>query len=813
MQQDSPRHSKDSQRRSEESRRRSEESRRHSRRETKGYSCSHIDRSRAKSPTHSCIYLQERVTRLTSSDNEPYIHVIMDKRAWTSSCNSYPSVPVVVNNELQKQLKEACCTGKMDVIDRLIDMGADPHYCNPEGTVRPSVYYASRYGHIRLLRRLIEKHNCNVYYKTPRGTTLLHVACLHGHEHIVTYLTQQHRLDASAKTKLGSTPLHLACIGGHPCIVQFLIEDVHCDPKCSGELDETPLHTACTKGHLGIMKYLITVHHCNPCLPTRIGAETPLHLACQHGHLDIVAYLITVQHCDPNARDFFQNTPLHSAAQQNHPAIVRYLVLKHGCDPYARNRDNYTPLHLASKYSRLEVVRVFLEEANLDPSVTGPNNQTPIQVAYDHEVIKLLIRNGANPLEAQVQNMFPDTPRSQVEDTIIRAMIVGDPACGKSTLVEALKQSTKGMFWNHPFGPKSINVKPCTAGIIPHEITNSSEFGHVIFFDFAGHSEYYSSHAVVIDCTSISTAPIFVVVVDLSKEEEKIKLRLNFWVQFIENNKPSFVSVPHIVVVGSHYDILTRQDPRHREHKVDIVKRFAAEIIRKTSLEFRGFFPINCQKIGTHTDLRNALQKSCRSLRGHIQGDSLCHAFSVYLFAMFRGRLMCTVKEVAAVIRQSDSAFPFATDKLCHLCECLGSKVNIMFIKNTANLEESTIILEVNTLLSKIQAVMFAPKHFLEHQLESKNGIVTFSKLQRVFQDLNPRVITQCMQRLEFCHEVHDQGVLQLIKGSGKLLDSPQEEWIELDGRGKGEDLSFLSASVYSNLLIMLVIGPNVLKL
>ena len=724
-------------------------------------------RSRTTSSGSEMERIYAREARLTNSlMSEPYVTI------------EYRSA--YVDRETQKRLADACVNGDIDMADRLIRLGANPNYS--EGTLKPSLYYASRYGHFHLLRRLIEKHKCDVYYTTPRGTTLLHLACLHGHDDIVTYLTcPPIRLNPSAKNRLGSTPLHLACVGGHPIIVQNLIENLHCDPKCIGDLEETPLHTACTKGHLGIMKYLIEVQKCDPSRPTHMG-ETTLHLACQHGHKEIVVYLIEECNSNPMSCDNFQNTPLHSAAQQNHPDIVRYLILEQGCNPHTRNHDNCTPLHLACKYSRIDVVRVLLEEAKVSPFLRGPNGHTPIQVAYDYEVVKLLIRHGANPKDAQV-NVFPDIPPQNVEDTIVRILVVGDPASGKSTLVEALKTPQRSNVFNFsvPRG-RITEVEPCTAGIIPHEIKSSPEFGHILLFDFAGHSEYYSSHSVVIDSVCVS-APIFIVVVDLSRDEETIKLRLHFWIQFIENNRPTFVSQPHIVIVGSHYDVLSSYHDQAYKHRIlNSIKSFSRETLKLTKLHFGGFFHINCQKVNTHTELRQVLSKSCRSLRTLVQDDSLCHAFSVYLFAMFPGRIMCTIKEISEVIKRSDSPFPFDTEQLCKLCESLGNRVNIMFIRNINNARESTVILEVGTLLSKIQGVMFAPEGFKEHKLKSKNGIVTFSRLRRVFAGLDPRVIAQCMERLEFCQEVQDKNVLELIRGQA---ESPQD--VECDGFGGNE--------------------------
>lgn len=730
----------------------------------------------------------ERMTRSGSSlmpGESSYVHI--DYRPGTSSPLDASTTFGTIDKDMQKKLVDACVRGDVDVTDRLIRLGANPNYSNDEGTLKPSVYYASRHGHFHLLVRLIERHNCNAHYKTPRGTTLLHLACLHGHDDIVKYLTSSSiQLDPSAKNRLGSTPLHLACVGGHPHIVQYLIENLHCDPRCVGEPDEeTPLHTACTKGHLGIMKYLIEVQKCDPFHPTRVG-ETPLHLACQHGHKDIVVYLITEQHCDPMVQDLRQNTPLHSAAQQNHPDIVYYLIMEQGCNPYARNQENCTPLHLACRYSRINVVKVLLEKAKISASIPGPNGQTPIQITYDYDVVKNLIRHGANPKEAQV-NIFPNIPPQQLEDTIVRILVVGDPSSGKSTLVEALKTQPRGFLGMPPRG-RITDVEPYTAGIIPHDIKNNPEFGHVLLFDFAGHSEYYSSHSVVIDSVCASP-PIFIVVVDLSKDEERIKLRLHFWIQFIENNRPSFVSKPHIVVVGSHDDILTGYDINYRQRMIANIRKFAKEAIESTSLQFSGFFHVNCQKVSTQTDLRHVLAKSCRSVRAHIQDDNLCHAFSVYLIAMFNGRIMVTLREIADVVRQSDSAFPFEYEKLCKLCESLGTKVNVMFIRNPHNIRESTVILEVNLLLSKIHGVMFAPQGFKEHKLNSQNGIVTFSRLKKVFKGMDPRVIAQCMQRLEFCQEVQDPSILNLIRGrpitTALSPISPQEDEIEHDGFGE----------------------------
>ena len=737
-----------------------------------GASYSSSDRNRRGYSMQSGRYSQ-RETHVTMRETGPWVRIDPSTRHG------------MTQEGLQKRLTEACTKGDIDIMEQLIRIGADANYCNPEGTQRPPVYFASRFGRLALLRRLIERHHCDARYTTPRGTTLVHLASLHGHEEIVKYLTVTHGLDASAMNKHHSTPLHLACVGGHPGIVQYLIENLKCDPKVRGDQDETPLHTASTYGRLGIMRYLINMHNCDPSVTTKMG-DTPLHLACQHGHIDVVQYLVTELKCDPMVKNNYQVIPLHYAAQHNHAEIVRKLILEHKCDPMARTSEGFTALHLGCKYGRVEVVLALLEEAKMNPSISGPGGKTPIQLAYDHEIVKMLIQHGANAEDAQV-DIFPEIRNKQMED-IIRVMVIGDPANGKSTLVEALKtQQTTGIF--PPFIrrlPQRVSgVPPFTAGIIPHDF-NDSDFGHMMLFDFAGHNEYYASHSVVIESAMFTTAPIFVVVVDLSQEEEKIKRRLHYWIQFIENNRPDFVSQPHIIVVGSHIDVVRNSrgngsESLARAH-VRKTEDFARETVRSaTKLHFAGFFAVNCLRVNTQAELRGCLARCCRSLRSHMRDDSLCHAFSIFLFDNFRGRLMCTIREVAETIRRSNSPFPFSTSALTHLCNCLSNKVNIMFLKHSSKPEESTIILDVKTLLSEIQAIIFAPENFKQRRISTRSGVISLTKLKRAFTRLNPRVIAQCMQQLEFCQEICDAEILELIRGGRrKALDSPDE--VEPDG-------------------------------
>lgn len=704
-------------------------------------------------------------------------------------------------SQLQAEMMQACAEGDERKVARLIEDGADPHQDDSHQGIRPAVYIATRNGHLGLLKYLVEHHGGDVSHMTTRRTTLLHLAARRGHVDVARWLAKEKGLNPRACNKHGGTPLHTACEAGHLVIVKFLVEEMFCDAQyIHGDLPESPLHTACIAGRIDVLRYLLESQHCDSNHKTKNG-ETLLHLAAQRGHRELVEYLIVEQQLDPNERTDRQYTPLHLAAQSNKPEIVRYLVTLPQCDVDSRSKKNgYSPLHVASKYGRLEVVRTLLsgkdarsdpnlraddgctplhlackhghkevvrfllKEKKINPSLPGPMGQSPIQVTEKQDIIKTLIHYGANAQESLI-DLFPNFSTTQLED-IVRIMVIGDPSTGKSTLVEALKTLPVTGIKKHFINPKVVkSVTPCTPGIVPHELSGS-EFGRVLLFDFAGHSEYYTSHAVVIESAVSTTAPVFLVVVDLSRGFQDIKKRIFYWISFIENVRPSLNSRPYLIIVGSHLDVLSKQqDYRHQLH---LIEESVDHILSSSSLNYVGFYSLNCTTPATQGRLRECLKRSCDALRTNSEDDSICHAFYAFLCDEFEGKIMVTLKEVATAIQSSNQPFPFTPQHLCELSERATNIANIMLFKNSYTVEESSIVLEVKTLLAKIQAVLFAPQEFLsiENSLSVDTGIISYTELARTFPDFDDerlKVIIQFMERLEIGQRISDKETLQLI--------------------------------------------------
>ena len=119
-------------------------------------------------------------------------------------------------------------------------------------------------------------------------------------------------------------------------------------------------------------------------------------------------------------------------------------------------------------------------------------------------------------------------------------------------------------------------------------------------------------------------------------------------------------------------------------------------------------------------------------------------------------------------------------DRLCDLAEELSTRTKILFLRNKEIPEKSWIVLDIDTLLSKINGRIFAPESLPEHCLTpTHTGVLPWSQIQRHLPDLDPSLVVSFLGRLEFCQVVQDPEVLSLIKfgknDTSSTVDSDEE--------------------------------------
>ena len=238
-------------------------------------------------------------------------------------------------------------------------------------------------------------------------------------------------------------------------------------------------------GWLDVTKDLITKYHCDPHERDGNG-WTCLHWAARDNQVDVMRYLIDEGHCDPMAVNRAEWTPLHIAARWGHSAAVEYLLSTGKCDPIAVDRAEWTPLHIAARWGNSAAVEYLLSTGKCDP-LAKSNGNTPLQLAKE---------NGHSDT-LSVFKKFGDIKSSHPIDSYVKVLLVGNPGAGKSTLSHVIKDTATGSIVLGSF--RNVGgVVPCTAGVIPYKLQHRT-LGNIILHDFAGHSEYYSSHSAVIE--------------------------------------------------------------------------------------------------------------------------------------------------------------------------------------------------------------------------------------------------------------------------------------------------------------------------
>ena len=682
-------------------------------------------------------------------------------------------------------LHVAAANRKEDVALALInEFGCDTNIRGKNG--RTVLHSACEGGCVALVRTLICDHNADVNAHDNNNDTPLHMAAIHG-EDVALVLINEFGCDTNIRGRNGRTVLHSACEGGCVALVRTLICDHNADVNAHDNNNDTPLHMAAIHGE-DVALVLINEFGCDTNIRGRNG-RTVLHSACEGGCVALVRTLICDHNADVNAQDKDNDTPLHLAAENGNEDVALALINEFGCDTNARNSDGSTFLHKACYYGKANIVKSA--GTCISPLVQDNNGNTPLHIAsrwgYRECVEALLqlnapimlrnasgktsrdlatgnikslldtyIKENKSKMFVRYDTLLEHTKKYSTAEPITRLFVIGNPGAGKSSFVETMKREG---FFESFWRVSESSVPLHTAGIVP-SIYVSKHYGRVLFYDFAGDPEYYSSHAAILEniASSRKGDNIFIIVVDLREDIPTIRNSLHYWFSFVHHQK--FCGNNNIIIIGSHSDLVVKEKIEERE-KV-----------------FRSFFKSNCE----HEHKNEYFKLDCCKPKSkelkRIQDKIVVFTkFSPrYKLSLDANLLLCLLEEdfgnvtacsVETILDHIEITGVCLPKNITSLLPVLQElhEIGVLFMTRDDKCDNLQVILNISKLTNEVHKLLFSneAKHELTKDIENEDTISSFNIgiLPKAFLDqILPEYITkECLVQLQYCQEISHKDV------------------------------------------------------
>ena len=612
------------------------------------------------------------------------------------------------------------------------------------------LYHAAMSGDLDKARELLEtgKYYVNI---TTYGTTLLHCACGGGHLDMVRMLISEFKADMNIVASYNNTPLHVAAFNGKEDVALALINEFGCDTNIRGRDGRTVLHSACAGGCVALVRTLILDHNADVNAQDKDN-NTPLHRAACCGKEDVALALINEFGCDLNIRNADGSTFLHEACDYGSANIVKSAGT---CiSPLVSDHDGYTPLHIASLKEKRECVEALLL-LNAPIMVRNVSGETSRDLATGEIKSLLDTHIEGNKIKMYTQIQEHAKKKYSTAEPITRIFVIGNPGAGKSSFVETMKR--EGLF---QFGKVSESSVPLhTAGIVP-SIYVSKHYGRVLFYDFAGDPEYYSSHAAILEniASSCKGDNIFIIVADLREDVLTIRNSLHYWFSFVQHQK--FCGNNNIIIIGSHSDLVVKEKIEESE------KLFQYFFENNSGPEYKNeYFKLDCRKPKSK-DLK-MIQDNIISLTQKSPRYSLSLDATILLGLLekdFGNVTACSAQTILEHIEITGILLPKNITSLLPVLQELH-EIGVLFMTRDDKCDNLQVVLNISKLTNEVHKLFFSNEAKLEltKDIENKDTISSFNigvLPKALLEKILPRYITkECLVQLQYCQEISHKDV------------------------------------------------------
>ena len=344
---------------------------------------------------------------------------------------------------------------------------------------------------------------------------------------------------------------------------------------------------------------------------------------------------------------------------------------------------------------------------------------------------------------------FKQCHRDYLTESYAKLFFCGKTKAGKSSLAAVISyRANKGRY--HHYDPEECieGVVLQTTGIKCHSVC-SREIGNVVIFDFAGHPEYYSSHAAVLETLLLRSPAVFAILSNLTNYEETIKKDLLFWFNFVENVSVKLISSSQVLVLGSHIDKLSSE--KDFQPFVNDVANLAVRF-----QNYKGFFPIDCHRQGGKgvNTVIEKLRECCEAVVD--KNDKMnyhCHCLNSFLQQL--EEVAISVDDLCSkLVELNEPCLLIDRSTVLEFLTILGSKGLILFLANT------WVIIYKEALLTEVNGVLFNNGIDCQRKpVASNTGIMPVSTLANFFDKHNTDMLICFLTSLQFCHQMDSYAV------------------------------------------------------
>ena len=681
--------------------------------------------------------------------------------------NQYKSIPDCRNNKQETPLLLAAKAKNWTIVDILVSkIGCCPMTANDTGSTL--LHYAAMYGPTEINRKIIKQCQSTLDCMNNRHETPLLLAAKEKNWKIVDILLSEYGCCPMKANDNGSTPLHYAAMYGPTEINRKIIKQCQSTLDCMNNRHETPLLLAAKEKNWKIVDILLSEYGCCP-MKANIDGDTPLYYAASHGPSRINRKIIEQYKTTPGCVKSKQEAHIFLAAKGKNWSVVDILLSKFCCSPKAVDAEENTLLHIAAKNGNADLVTTLLSEYKVSSSPQNSSGHTPLYYATLNRhtrIVSELVKHNCNPaaFDDDYKALEEISHRKLSEGSLTKVFVIGNKCAGKSTLIEALKNEAQ-------FDPYFSNkVTPHTAGIIP-SIHHSKQYGRVLFYDFAGHPEYYSSHAAALEKLLSSSCHVFLLVVDFSDLEESILYTLRYWLTFISYNSKDLHPISQVIIVGSHADVIEVKGEDAEQKVCELFTEISSEVCsHHPYTKMVGYCSLDCRQsdsIGIG-NLYNLLKDCCLSFP--VDKSRQLSVGAMLLLGVlqrdFKGIIACEVSQICAHIQLTNIYLPQGLVSIYSYLQELNAQGVVLILGNHEDLKEEWVILDVSTFLATVHRKLFSSTslfHICNRKSLSNLGIIPESDLKNVLQEFDTKLLKQCLKHLQYCIELNDSEVLHKI--------------------------------------------------